>query len=89
MNDREMKAHAAELQRQSIDIDGHSDILIAVTDGIAPLGKKMRLPDPATWEAPANVVELARKFGLFSPHDLYFGSGGNFIRVFEQGWKPA
>jgi len=48
MNDREIKAHAAELQRQSIIIDGLSDILIAVTEGVTTLGKKARLPNPAT-----------------------------------------
>ena len=47
-----MVGKAAALHRESIVIDGHCDILIAVSDGKMTLDQRVELPDPASWEPP-------------------------------------
>jgi len=42
---------ARELHSQAIVIDGHSDILIPVTEGKMAFGDRVEVPDPETWIA--------------------------------------
>lgn len=47
---------ARELQRQALVIDGHSDILIPVTDGKMRLGDRVVVPDPLGWQPPFTAM---------------------------------
>ena len=69
---------SARLHRQSIVIDGHSDILIPVTEGKMTLEQRVELPDPATWEPPLgfDIGPLA-DFGM-SAHTAWFGCMGQY-----------
>lgn len=78
MTARNPAAHAAELHRQAIVIDGHSDILMAITDGKMRLGTRVDVPDPATWKPPISVADEEGLFSLFSAHSHYFGSMGHY-----------
>lgn len=70
-------AHAAELHRQAIVIDGHSDILMPVADGKMKLDQRVEVPDPATWQPPLGTTGLGEQFG-FPPHAAHFGPMGQF-----------
>jgi membrane dipeptidase len=76
MNKREIASHASELHRKAIVIDGHSDILMGVADGIVRLGEDFQLPDPMTWKAPIRSESIMQEFNPLLPHALYFGSAG-------------
>src|SRR5262245_17758365 len=76
MTARDPAAHAAELHRQAIVIDGHSDILMPIADGKMRLGTRVEVPDPDGWVPPMGVAEEEGLFSLFSAHSLYFGSMG-------------
>jgi membrane dipeptidase len=73
-------SHAAELHKQAIVIDSHSDILMALADGVTRFGDWLQLPDPLTWSPPPRTT-----FAAFSPptsafganrHTEYFGASG-------------
>lgn len=69
--------HARELHRRAIVIDGHSDILIPVTEGKMGLGDRVEVPD-LDWQPPAGVDRSPLvKFGL-SPHTAWFGCMGQY-----------
>jgi membrane dipeptidase len=53
-------AHAAELHRQAIVIDGHSDILMPIADGYVRLGQQVSIPDPAQWTPPFEMPKAPR-----------------------------
>lgn len=73
-----MNARAAALHRESIVIDGHSDILIPVTEGKMKLDQRVELPDPATWQPPLGLdIGPLAKFGM-SPHTVWFGCMGQY-----------
>jgi membrane dipeptidase len=77
----ESAARAAALHKRAIVIDAHSDILMAIADGVARLGEDFPLPDPATWTPPPRTrppdeAESPPSFFPFSPHTEYFGSAG-------------
>ncbi len=72
---------AADLHRRAFVIDSHSDILMAVADGVTRFGDWLQLPDPQSWTPPPR----ATAFEAFSPptssfganrHTEYFGSAG-------------
>jgi len=73
------KAHARELHRRAIVIDGHSDILIAIADDKVRLGERMEIPHPETWEPPLSTLtdSMSSMYG-FSPHTAYFGAAGQY-----------
>jgi membrane dipeptidase len=74
-----LKAHARELHRRAIVIDGHSDILMAVADDKLRLGEPMEIPDPETWEPPpSTLTDSIRNMYGFSPHTYYFGTAGQY-----------
>ena len=78
---------AAELHRQAIIIDSHSDILMPVADGKIRLGDDVNLPDPETWEPPLGLIEsLGPDMIGYSAHTRYFGPIGQYsIPVFMRG----
>ncbi|MFN8376123.1 MAG: membrane dipeptidase [Anaerolineae bacterium] len=79
---------ATELHRQAIVIDGHSDILMPVTDGKMRLGNRVEVPDPMTWQAPMRVGD-DNHFG-FPQHAHYFGPAGQYdIPRFREGGITA
>lgn len=69
---------AAELHGRAIVIDGHSDILIPVTEGKMHLGDRVEVPDPETWIAPSGLERHTLvRFGA-QPHTVYFGCMGQY-----------
>jgi membrane dipeptidase len=50
-------SHAAELHREAIVIDCHSDILMPIADGFARLGKQVPVPDPRAWRPPFEMPD--------------------------------
>lgn len=74
----EMLEHAQLLHQRAIVIDGHSDILIPMTEGKMFLGDRVTVPDPATWIAPPGVERSPMvQFGM-QPHTAYFGPMGQY-----------
>jgi len=79
MTVQDADAHAAELHKQAIVIDGHSDILMPIADGKIRLGEWVTVPDPETWEPPLGIVgeTMSNMYG-FSPHTMYFSTIGQY-----------
>ena len=68
---------AADLHKRAIVIDGHSDILIPVTEGKMQLSDRVEIPG-LEWEAPPGLERSPLvKFGL-SPHTVWFGCMGQY-----------
>jgi len=70
-------AHAAELHRQAIVIDCHSDVLIPIADGHVRLGKQVAVPDPAKWRPPFEMPGPADAWAYW-PHGPNFGPIGQY-----------
>lgn len=71
-------ARAAEIHKRAIVIDGHSDILIPITDNKMRFGERVEVPDPASWEAPKGIGGgIGSEFGM-SDHMVYFGPMGQY-----------
>lgn len=70
-------AHAAELHRQAIVIDCHSDILMPIADGYVRLGKQVAIPDPTQWKPPFEMLESSWDFTPWPRGDL-FGTIGQY-----------
>lgn len=85
------ESRAAELHKRAIVIDGHSDILVPITDEKIRLGDSIQLPDPATWEPPMGLQldSVSNLYG-FSLHTHYFGTMGQYsIPQFLKGGVTA
>lgn len=69
---------AERLHRECLVVDGHSDILIPVTEGKTTLDQRFDLPDPATWQPPVgfDIGPLA-DFGM-TAHTAWFGCAGQY-----------
>lgn len=67
---------AEDLHRRAIVIDGHSDILIPVTDGKMSLADRVAVPG-LDWPVPAGLAGPFSKFG-FSPHTIWFSCMGQY-----------
>lgn len=74
----DVETRLRDVMRQAIVIDGHSDILIPVTDGKMRLGERVNVPDPATWTPPLGQSGGAGSPFGFPQHALYFGPMGQF-----------
>ena len=84
-------ARAAALHRDAIIIDGHSDILMAISDGRTRLGERFPLPDPAAWTPPLGWPALheAAMYN-FTPHSAYFQTMGHYdLPRFREGGLTA
>ncbi len=74
----EVSERAAELHREAIVIDGHSDVLIPLTDGKMTLDQRVELPDPASWSPPLGLdIGPFAQFGM-SAHTVWFGCMGQY-----------
>ena len=83
---KDAAAHAAQLHKQAIVIDCHSDILMPIAKGYVRLGKQVAIPDPAKWAAPFELPEeptewtrwpLGRLYGCMGQYSLpQFLAGG-------------
>lgn len=49
-------AHAAELHKNAIVIDCHSDLLMPIADGTVRLGEHVSIPDPEQWKPPFDMI---------------------------------
>lgn len=83
--------HASELHKSAIVIDGHSDILMSVADGLMRLGERYDLPDPRAWRAPAGLPESeGAKFYGFTKHTAFFKTMGQYdVPRFREGGLTA
>lgn len=70
-------AHAAELHRQAIVIDCHSDILMPIADGYVRLGQQVAIPDPAEWRPPFGMSKAPSEFTPW-PRGDNFGPIGQY-----------
>ncbi len=69
--------HAQELHRRAIVVDGHSDILIPVTEGKMTLGDRVEVPE-LDWQPPPGLENSPMvKFGM-GPHTVWFGCMGQY-----------
>lgn len=82
---------AAELHKQAIIIDGHSDILMAVAAQRMRLGDRFPLPDSKGWQAPLGWYEPPEaKMYDFSQHTSYFQTMGQYdLPRFREGGLTA
>lgn len=85
----ETALHRAErLHREAIIIDGHSDVLMAVADGMLSLADRPEVPSPEGWEPPANfrIPPIFELYGL-SAHTAYYQTIGQYDipRMLEGG----
>ena len=86
-----MSDHADDLHQRAIIIDGHSDILMPITDGKMRLSDRFELPDPTTWQPPPGWRRSAEAdFYDMSPHTDYFQTMGHYdIPRFREGGLTA
>jgi hypothetical protein len=78
---------AAELHKEAIVIDGHSDVLMAIAAQRMRLGDRFALPDPEGWQAPPGWSEMPEgKMYGFTPHTSYFQTMGHYdLPRFREG----
>jgi membrane dipeptidase len=90
ISQQKIDRRVARLQREAIIIDGHSDILIPVTEGKMALGDRPDVPDPTTWQPPMGLDKHPfTHFGM-GPHTIYFGPMGQYdIPRFKEGGLTA
>ncbi len=82
-------AHAAELHKQAIVIDCHSDILIPIADGYVRMGTQVEIPDPKKWQPPFEIAEGSSQ-GRGWPRDSAFGCIGQYsLPQFRAGGLTA
>lgn len=78
MTVRDCARHAADLHRQAIVIDGHSDILIPLAETRMSLGQRIIAPDPQTWKPPVGLEQEGRTKTNDSAHSFYYGPMGQY-----------
>jgi membrane dipeptidase len=90
MNESKEKDRAREIHERAIVIDGHSDILIPITEGKMSLDERIEIPDAASWIAPPGLERHPLvNFGAL-PHTVYFGCMGQYdIPRFVEGGLSA
>ena len=75
--DQATSDHARDLHRRAVVIDGHSDILIPVTEGKMALGERVEVPG-LDWRPPPGLDKSPLvQFGL-GPHTAWFGCMGQY-----------
>ena len=73
--------HATELHRQAVVIDTHSDILMAIADGLTRLGTPILLPGPSNWSPPpraANNPLGETNQPVFNSFTDFYGCAGQY-----------
>ncbi|MEM7105205.1 MAG: membrane dipeptidase [Bacteroidota bacterium] len=67
-----------QLLKQAIVIDGHSDILIPITEEKLNIEHRVEIPSAKNWIAPAGLENNPLvKFG-FDPHTIFYGCMGQY-----------
>ena len=66
------------LLEQSIVIDGHSDILIPLTEGKMDISNRVEIPPLNGWQAPPGMDNSPLVDFGFNPHTIYFGCMGQY-----------
>lgn len=67
-----------ELLQQATVIDGHSDILIPLTEGKMNIANRIDIPDPPSWHIPPGLENNPLVQYGFNPHTVYFGCMGQY-----------
>ncbi|MEM6807240.1 MAG: membrane dipeptidase [Bacteroidota bacterium] len=67
-----------ELLREAIVIDGHSDILIPLTENKMNIADKIQVPDPKSWVGPPGFENHPFIQYGFDAHSIYFGCMGQY-----------
>jgi membrane dipeptidase len=79
-----------DLHQQAIIIDGHSDILIPITDNKMSLDERVDVPDPSTWQAPPGLISTIENTFAMPPHVFHFGPMGQYdLPRFRDGGLTA
>ena len=78
MASRDLDERPRQLHQQAMVIDGHSDILIPVTEGKMRLGDRVMVPEPDTWEGWPGLADSFLAQAGVSPHTMYFGPMGQY-----------
>ena len=78
MSFNKIKTRVKDLLEQSIVIDGHSDILIPLTEGKMDIAKKVEIPPLKEWQAPLGMDNSPLVDFGFAPHTIYFGCMGQY-----------
>ncbi len=68
---------AQELHRRAIVVDGHSDILIPVTEGKMDLGERVEVPG-VDWQGPPGLERSPLAMFGVGPHTVWFGCMGQY-----------
>lgn len=74
---QDVAARAAELHKQAIVIDCHSDILMPIADGHIRMGDDVQVPDPATWKPPFLMPPPESRYTKW-PRGSNFGCIGQY-----------
>jgi membrane dipeptidase len=74
---KDAAAHAAELHKQAVVIDCHSDILMPIADGYVRMGDDVSVPDPAAWKPPFEMRPPESKYTRW-PAGSAFGCIGQY-----------
>ena len=84
-------SQAVALHRRAIVIDGHSDILIPVADGLCHLGKRASIPEPDEWSGLPGFQAATRPTPYqLSDYATWFGCAGQYdVPTFQQGGVTA
>lgn len=71
-------AKIKELLQEAVVIDGHSDVLIPLTEDKMDIADRVKIPDAQSWQAPPGLENTPLvQFGL-DPHTAYFGCMGQY-----------
>jgi membrane dipeptidase len=86
---KNIAAHAAELHKHAIVIDGHSDLLIPIADGYLRLGVQVAVPDPERWQPPFEIAQSTSGHGLWPLNDQFGCIGQYSLPQFLRGGLTA
>lgn len=67
-----------ELKQKALIIDGHSDILIPMTEGKMDVAERVAIPDIEHWPAPPGLSQHPLALFGIAPHTIYFGCMGQY-----------
>ncbi len=81
--------HAAELHRQAIVIDCHSDILMPIADGYVRLGQQVKVPDPDQWRPPFPMPPKPSEYTPWPRGDRFGCIGQYSLPQFLKGGLTA
>jgi len=91
MSQPQRSVAATSLHQKSIVIDGHSDILIALTDGRMHLRDRVEVESPQTWQgAPYVRMPINNSPFFLSPYSIWYECMGQYdIPRWQEGGVTA